>query len=179
MADMNAHMKRIVAYNPLWTKLFSVEAGCLSDRLGPILIGSHHIGSTAIPNLPAKPIIDILLEVETLSLLDAQDSTFASCGYDIRGAYGIEGRRYFNKRPTVEMPGFHVHAYKAGSYQVHRHLAFRNYLRLKPDIATEYADIKRSLSDSKGILTPDYQAAKKPWVDAMSLEALSHFSGEV
>ena len=115
ITDTNTLMKRVVAHSPLWKKFFSAEASALSEKLGPTLMTSHHIGSTAIPSLPAKPIIDILLEVTSVSLLDKKSSTLESRGYDLRGEYGIEGRRYFKKQPVGGVPGFHVHAYEAPS----------------------------------------------------------------
>jgi len=165
-------------HNPNWKDLFDAEARKLHEQLDPILIASHHIGSTAITELPAKPIIDILLEVKAVSLVDAQNHIFESRNYDPRGEYGIAGRRYFSKRLIGEVFGYHIHAYEAGHYQVQRHLAFRDFLRLKPEIVAQYAAIKHSLSDSDGILSPNYQEAKKSWVDIISLKALRHFASE-
>jgi len=169
-------MKRIVPYNPSWSALYLAETKALSEKLGAVLIASHHIGSTAIPDIPAKPVIDILLEVTSVSALDNRADAMASIGYDVRGEYGIPKRRYFSKPATETNLAYHVHAYKAGSYQVQRHLSFRDYLRSKPGIAAEYASIKRNLSDRNGILFADYQASKKDWVDAISLKAMQFYS---
>jgi len=171
-------MKRIVPHNPNWKDLFDAEARTLHEQLGPVLIASHHIGSTAIAELPAKPVIDILLEVQAVFLIDERNSLFESRSYEPRGEYGIAGRRYFSKRSFGETPGYHLHAYEAEHYQIQRHIAFRDFLRLKPEIAAQYATIKHSLSDRDGILAPNYQEAKKSWVDTKSLEALRHFADE-
>jgi GrpB-like predicted nucleotidyltransferase (UPF0157 family) len=171
-------MKRILPRNTSWKDLFEAEVQVLHEQLGPVLIKSHHIGSIAIVELPAKPVIDVLLEVEAVSLIDERNSLFLSRSYEPRGEYGINGRRYFSKRSLGEMPGYHIHAYKAEHFQVQRHLAFRDFLRLKPDIAAQYANIKHKLFDRDGILAPNYQEAKKAWVDKTSLEALRHFADE-
>lgn len=172
-------MKRIVPYNADWNRHFIEETEVLSAKLGMVLVASHHIGSTAIPNLSAKPIIDVLLEVSAVSQLDECTPAMKSLGYEARGEYGVQGRRYFSKRADGPGPGFHVHAYEVGDAQVRRHLAFCEYLKLKSDIASEYASLKQSLSDEDGVLNANYQDAKKPWVEEISQEALRYFSKDL
>lgn len=169
-------MKRIVAHNSDWSHQFEEEAEFLAGFLTGVVTKIHHMGSTSVPNLPAKPIIDILMEVSSLDALDKSAATFATKGYEVRGEYGISGRRYFKKLQPKNRAAIHLHAYLAGTYQVKRHLAFRDYLRLKPNIVEEYIRIKTGLSDHNGTLTDSYQDAKKPFVDRISLEALSYFS---
>ena len=168
-------MKRIVPHDPHWPALFDKEAKVIADVLGRASVGLHHIGSTAIPGLQSKPIIDILVEASSLSALDSCTERLADNGYEARGEYGISGRRYFKKKPNSETIGFHLHAYLAGSYQIRRHLAFRDYLLLKPEIAAQYDALKTELSFPDGRLKPEYQHAKKPFVDGTALKALRHF----
>lgn len=175
---MTLVMKKVVPHNHAWKDLYALESEALSNLLGPILVTSHHIGSTAIPDLLAKPIIDILLEVTSLSQLDKRSSVLETYGYDPRGEYGISGRRYYSKKTVGQTSGYHVHAYEVGHHEVQRHLAFRDYLIEKPKIAAEYAKIKRQLIDKEGVLMHGYQDSKKPWVDAISKEALDHFANE-
>lgn len=169
-------MKRIVPHNPDWVRLFSAEEQLLADVLEEIATGIHHMGSTAIKNIPAKPIIDVLLEASSLDAIDDREKALALIGYVARGEYGIADRRYFKKIATDDAPAFHLHCYLAGSYQINRHLAFRDYLRLKPDIAAEYAHLKTDLTDKDGNLFSTYQAAKAPFVDGIALQAVSYFS---
>jgi GrpB-like predicted nucleotidyltransferase (UPF0157 family) len=88
---------------------------------------------------------------------------------------GSMGRRYFKKQPSGETVGFHLHAYLASSFQIRRHLAFRDYLLVKPEIAAQYAALKAELSFQDGRLKPEYQRAKQPFVDGVALEALRYF----
>jgi len=168
-------MKRIVGHDPNWARHYQDEANALCELLGSAALRIHHMGSTSIPNIPAKPIIDILLEATSLNALDETIARLVTMGYEARGEYGISGRRYFKKNSIAQIPAFHLHCYEASSYEIKRHLAFRDYLRCKPDIAQQYADIKIKLSDENGRLAPEYQMKKKPFVDGIALEALIYF----
>lgn len=168
-------MKRLVPHDPLWAGIYENEARRIADLLGCETCMLHHIGSTAIPNLQAKPIIDILMEAVSLQAVDECTERLEEWGYEARGEYGILGRRYFNKKPTDETVAFHLHAYLAGSFQIRRHLAFRDFLIMKPDIAARYAALKTNLSFADGTLKPEYQKAKQPFVDRVALEALRYF----
>lgn len=105
-------------------------------------VSVHHIGSTSVPGLSAKPIIDILVEVTDINELDAYNLAMVSAGYISRGENGIPGRRYFIKGGGQR--SHQVHAFAIGDLQVLRHLIFRDYLRKNRDIAGEYAEIKHS-----------------------------------
>jgi GrpB-like predicted nucleotidyltransferase (UPF0157 family) len=104
----------------------------------------HHIGSTAVPGLAAKPIIDIVLEVSDLAALDAHNSQMEEIGYKPRGEFGIPGRRYFQKGGDNRT--HHLHAFLRGDPNVVRHIAFRDYLRRHPEVAREYGDLKRRVA---------------------------------
>ena len=171
-------MKRIVEHNADWSRQFDEEANRLAGLLGTAASAIHHMGSTAIPDVPAKPIIDILVEATSLDDLDLRSAELQDNGYEARGEYGIAGRRYFKKPAANNAPGVHLHAYLVGSYEIKRHLAFRDYLRLKPVLAEEYARIKKNLCDENGILAAGYQNAKQPFVDRIALEALQFFAQE-
>ena len=75
-----------------------------------------------------------------------------------------------------EAPGFHIHGYELGNPQIQRHLAFRDYLRIRPDLVLAYARMKRALSDRNGAQVAGYQDLKKPWVDEISIQALKYFA---
>lgn len=168
-------MKRMVQHDPVWAVLYENEARLIAEVMGGAACALHHIGSTAIPGLRSKPVIDVLLEALSLQAVDGCAERLAEWGYEARGEYGISERRYFSKAPTGQTIGFHLHAYLAGSFQIRRHLAFRDYLILKPEIAAQYAALKAELSFQDGRLKPKYQQAKKPFVDRVALEALSYF----
>jgi len=168
-------MKKILSHDPSWTLQFEAEVKLLTSLLGVTCVEIHHMGSTAIANIPAKPIIDILMEVSALEKLDLISTPLVESGYEARGEYGITGRRYFKKRAICKAAPINLHCYKTGSFEIKRHLAFRDYLNLMPHIAQEYAQLKLSLSDDSGVLFPHYKNVKKPFVDSIALEALKYF----
>ncbi len=138
----------MVAYNPLWPVFFNTEQSNLKDKLEGTATAVHHIGSTAVPGLAAKPIIDILVEVTSLEALDALNDKMVSIGYVPLGENGISGRRYFQKGGNERT--HHIHAFAVGDPNITRHLMFRDYLRANQDIADEYADLKlRVAADCK------------------------------
>lgn len=169
-------MKRILPHDPLWSTQYRQAADEIRRLLGRACVRIHHIGSTAIPEIVAKPVIDILLETPDLVLLDQHASTLVRSGFEARGEYGIAGRRYFTRAAQSHRPALHLHCFMADTYEVGKHLAFRDYLRLHPDIAGQYAAIKLELSDADGVLVADYQDRKHPFVDRVTREALEYFN---
>lgn len=134
----------VVPHNPNWTTQFTTEAARIKAALGPNTVAIHHIGSTAIPDILAKPIIDILVEVTDIKTVD-QNTQMPALGYEAKGEFGIKTRRYFQKLTPDGTRTHHVHIYEQGSEHIARHLAFRDYLRTHPDIATEYSSLKATL----------------------------------
>jgi len=134
----------IVAYDPAWPAMFQAERRHLRQALGDSACHIHHIGSTAVAGLAAKPIIDILLEVTGLASLDEDQSAMEEIGYECMGEFGIPGRRYFRK--GGENRSHHIHAFARGDSNIARHLAFRDYLRKHADVAAEYAQLKMRLA---------------------------------
>ena len=137
---------RIVPYDPSWRSTFDTEAARLSRALGDIVAELHHIGSTAIPGIHAKPVIDILLEVTDLASLDARSSAMEPLGYEVMGEFGIPGRRYFRRNDAARTRTHQVHSFAIGSAEAKRHLAFRDYMRAHPDAAREYGALKVRLA---------------------------------
>ncbi|WP_037384658.1 GrpB family protein, partial [Serratia sp. DD3] len=87
----------IVAYDEQWPSLFEAESSLLQITLGKVISRIHHVGSTSVPELAAKPVIDILLEVVSLNELDNLNVEMVRAGYNARGENGISNRRYFTK----------------------------------------------------------------------------------
>jgi len=135
---------RIEPYNEAWPALYESEASRLSSVLGKTLDQIHHIGSTAVPGLGAKPIIDILLEVRSLEKLDLETDRIEHLGYEAMGEFGIKDRRYFRKGGDERT--HHIHAFQSGDPNVVRHIAFRDYLRAHRDVAQEYETLKREVA---------------------------------
>jgi len=135
----------VVPYNPAWPFLFEAEAELLSVIFGAELVHIHHIGSTSIPGLQAKPIIDMLAEVRDIEKIDSLNSDMIAVGYTPKGEYGIPGRRYFFKG-SEEKHSHHLHAFQSGNTEVARHLLFRDYLRSHQQEVRQYASLKVSLA---------------------------------
>lgn len=157
------------SHDPIWPHAFEAEAFEIRKRLSDAAHAIHHIGSTSVLGMIAKPVIDILVEAESLAAIDAASDRMADAGYEVRGEYGIAGRRYFSRNGD---PGFHVHTFEAGTENVIRHLAFRDYLRAKPEVAQAYAALKLSLADASGNLPADYPDRKAAFVAQTERAAL-------
>jgi GrpB-like predicted nucleotidyltransferase (UPF0157 family) len=152
----------VVEYDPSWPARFDDECTLLRRILGDVAISIHHIGSTAVPGLAAKPIIDILLEVAELAHLDAMNPEMVRLGYVPKGEFGISGRRYFPK--GMENRTHQIHAFATGDVGLFRHLAFRDYLRRHPEVALEYGTLKRAIALSCSNDLSRYCDAKDAYV---------------
>lgn len=135
----------VVEYNPKWEDLFNSEKMALQDMLGESVSGIHHIGSTSIKGLAAKPVIDILLEVVSLESIDFLTPAIESMGYEAKGEFGIPGRRYFRK--GIPTSTHHIHAFKSGDANIVRHIAFRDFLKAHPSVLQEYERLKKGLAE--------------------------------
>jgi GrpB-like predicted nucleotidyltransferase (UPF0157 family) len=136
----------VMPYDPRWKDEYASESLDVTRCLGDNVFGIHHIGSTAIPGIHAKPIIDILVEVRDIGAVDACNHLMEDSGYEPMGEFGIRNRRYFRKDNALGVRSHHVHVFQAGDAEVTRHLNFRDYLRATPIVAREYSDLKRSLA---------------------------------
>ncbi len=143
--------------------MFAVEARLLRHTLGATLIEVEHIGSTSVPGLASKPIIDILAVVRRLSELDAHHDALVALGYEPMGEFGIAGRRFFAKGGDVHRT-HHMHAYEPGHAEIAAHLDFRDYLRAHPEQARRYAALKAQLAERHRHDIDAYIAGKGPLV---------------
>ncbi len=134
----------IVDYDERWNESFQVESDKLKTLLSDLLIQTHHIGSTSVTGLAAKPVIDLLLEVTDVSAIDKIQTTITESGYQFWGEYGLAGRRFLTK--GTDPRTHNIHCYDTGNTEVDRHLAFRDYLRTHPGVASEYEDLKKKLA---------------------------------
>ncbi|CAG9295970.1 GrpB family protein [Celerinatantimonas diazotrophica] len=139
---MRSRIIEVVDYRDSWVDAFSQEKTLLQSTLSlDNVMAIHHIGSTSVQGLCAKPIIDILIEVNSLEVLDSESHLMASLGYQAKGEFGIKGRRYFQKGGIQR--SHQVHAFLVGSLEVKRHIAFRDYLIAFPEIASVYGTLKQ------------------------------------
>lgn len=156
----------VLDHDPDWVASFEKEANRIRAALGANLVNIHHIGSTSITHTKAKPVIDMLLEVSSLDELDQQSASLQALNYEAKGEFGIPGRRYFRLDDAAGRRTHQVHSFEAGSKNVIRHLAFRDYMRAHPTIATEYGELKQRLAKEN----PDNMAAYIDGKDAFVKE---------
>ncbi len=136
----------IVPHDPRWREGFEAEAKHVAVALGENAVAIHHIGSTAIPGIHAKLVIDMLAEVRDIAEVDGRGAAIESLGYEVMGEFGIPGRRYFRKDDQERIRTHQVHTFQAGSREAERHLAFRDYMIAHPGDAQRYSELKRKLA---------------------------------
>ncbi|MBH9554285.1 GrpB family protein [Inhella gelatinilytica] len=164
---------QVVAHDPTWADAHARAAEELHTLLGPRLVALHAIGSTAVPGLAAKPILDLLGVVADLADADACNAALASLGYEAMGEYGISGRRYFRRDNAQGERTHHLHVFAEGSPHIRRHLAFRDYLRAHPGIALDYGRLKLRLASLHPSDMPAYIAGKDSFVRTIEAQALA------
>jgi GrpB-like predicted nucleotidyltransferase (UPF0157 family) len=163
---------RVVPHDLAWEEGFEREAAALRSVLGDEALAVHHIGSTSVPGLRAKPTIDVLIEAREIGKLDDLEAEMAEKGYEAWGEYGTPGRRFFTRDLGPERL-CNVHAFEAGSPEVERHLAFRDYLARHPETARAYGDLKKELAESFPEDMEAYMEGKDAFVKRVEREALS------
>ncbi len=165
----------IAPYDPAWPAMAAEHAARLRI-LGPVLVEVHHIGSTSVPGLAAKPIIDLMPLVTSLADLDRAHHRVEALGYGWYGEFGIPGRRYCALSDAAGKRIAQLHFFAADSPQVPRHIAFRDYLRAHPEIARAYEQEKRRARDLHPDNTHAYTDEKAAWVRATEAKAVAWFT---
>lgn len=164
---------RLVPHDPQWAEKVRAEARALAAALGPNLLTVHHIGSTAIPGIVAKPVLDLMPVVASLAALDLQREAMERLGYRWRGEGGLAGRRYCTRSdPATGRRLIQAHAYEGGSFEITRHLAFRDYLRGHPDVAAAYEREKMRCRDLCPQDKSAYSDCKSDWIGRIEADAL-------
>lgn len=164
-------MIEIVDYDPNWPATFAA----LRDRIGGALPGLarrvEHVGSTAVPGLAGKPIVDLTVVLDTLDDLPAVIDQLAPLGYRHEGDLGIAGRHAFASPP--DDPAHHLYVCAADNRNLAEALAFRDYLRTHPDTAHAYAELKRFLAERFVDDRAGYTDAKSAFITRVVASALT------
>lgn len=160
---------RLTEHNENWVRMFAEEAQLLRGLFGDQIIRFEHFGSTSVPGLRAKPVIDMMCIVKDIEKIDEFDEQMNSLGYDVAGEWGIPGRRLFRK--GGENRTHHIHVYQSDNPEIERHLIFRDYLRTHPEEVERYGKLKEELARRYDD-TSLYSKAKKPFVQEMEQRAL-------
>jgi GrpB-like predicted nucleotidyltransferase (UPF0157 family) len=166
----------LVDHDPGWAGVAAAHAAKLSV-LGDLVLAIHHIGSTSVPGLVAKPIIDLLPVVSSIAALDEQLWKVEALGYRLYGEYGLPGRRFCalhgeNTRLV------HLHFFEQGSDQIFHNLAFRDYIRSHPEAAAAYVAEKQRARALHPDNSHGYTAEKGAFVQDMSKRAHAWFADQ-
>jgi GrpB-like predicted nucleotidyltransferase (UPF0157 family) len=159
---------RVVPYDARWPALFDAEAARLREALAPLAVRIEHTGSTAVPGLAAKPILDILMGYESPETLPRVIAALVGAGYVHRGESGIPGREFFRRG---EPRSWHIHLARVGSEFWREHLAFRDQLRGNPALRDAYATLKLDLARQYPMDREAYIEGKTAFVRASIAQA--------
>lgn len=170
-AAVNSKSVNLLPHDPSWAMEFLNESNAVARALGGSIQAIHHIGSTAIPGIHAKPVIDMLGVAPDLPHLDAFSPSLEHLGYEVLGEFGIPGRRYFRKNNARGIRTHHLHIYQDGSPQIARHLAFRDYLAANPSDASDYQALKLSLAADFANDSRRYTRGKERLISEIDIRA--------
>jgi GrpB-like predicted nucleotidyltransferase (UPF0157 family) len=149
----------LVDHDPSWADLYEQEAARLRRVFDGGLMGIEHIGSTSVPGLSAKPIVDVLVGLKPLELTDEQLAAMGELGYLFLGEHGLPGRLFFRKNPRTH----HVHVVEHGGEHWDRQLTFRDALRADEEERKLYDAFKRRLA-AEGHPREVYTELKTPFI---------------
>ncbi len=176
MADFNQNESfELSAYDPNWPILFQQEADQIAEVMGDDALEIEHIGSTSVPGLSAKPIIDVLLVVEELGPVDSYEKRLEPLGYH---AYAHID---FNKAEHLflwkgEPRTHHLHIVEYATWEHQRHIIFRDYLRRHPEVARQYEAVKRELAVAFQAKRPAYTKGKTAFIKSIVAYALEEIA---
>ncbi len=161
----------IVDYDPQWPILYEEEKGRILEAIGRVIVAIEHVGSTAVPGLGAKPIIDIMVGVGHLADAERCIEPLQAIGYGYVPEHEVSmpQRRYFQKGPPDAHR--HLHMVELASEFWQRHLLFRDFLRDHPQVAQEYDRLKRELAARYGSDRAGYTEAKTSFIRSVEARA--------
>ena len=149
-------------YDPEWPRLFSKIERELREQVGALALAIEHVGSTSVPGLAAKPIIDIELVIASAYQFPSVKERLENLGYIHRGPCGVPDREVF--RCVIDLPPHHLYVCETGARPLREHLSFRDALRQSPPLAAEYAALKRSLAEQYRNDRDAYTEAKTSFI---------------
>jgi GrpB-like predicted nucleotidyltransferase (UPF0157 family) len=158
-------------YDASWPEVFANLAARVKAALGSLVVAVEHVGSTSVPGLAAKPVIDLDIILRSRADLQETIRLLALIGYHHEGDLGIAGREAF--RSPAGPPRHHVYVLAAGANELRRHLAFRDALRANNELRDRYAELKRSLAERYGNDRQSYTDAKSAFIASVCAEPLN------
>jgi len=173
---MTDSLEYLSNYNPLWPQWFELIETYLRERVSGFL-SIEHVGSTSVPGMTAKPIIDIDIVVE-VGTMSAMIAALSEAGYTHRGDQGVVGREAFKQvgELAAALPAHHLYACEANAFEHRKHISFREYLKAFPKEAETLSNLKRRLAWEDRVSRADYIAAKSQTVQEISGRALEWYT---
>jgi GrpB-like predicted nucleotidyltransferase (UPF0157 family) len=160
---------RVVNYDPTWPDMFRQEAATIRHALGARALRIEHVGSTAVPDLPAKPVIDMILVVADSTEEAAYVGPLEKAGYQLRIR---ESDWYEHRMLTGRSEYLNLHVFSAGCPEIERMLMFRDWLRANKSDRELYAQSKRMLAEQNWKYTQNYADAKTAVINEIMSRAL-------
>lgn len=159
---------KITAYDPAWPQRYEADKVLLASAFGDELLAMHHVGSTAVPQLAAKPEIDVLIEVSEHRNEAARDAVLLTLGY-VRGSDLSEGHHFY-RRNVGEIRTHKIHICRRGHHSLIQMLTFRDLLRSDASLRQRYQDLKIELETTNIGGMAEYLEKKGPFIIAALLE---------
>lgn len=160
----------IADYEPNWPVQFEEIKAQVAERLGGLAVTVEHIGSTSVPGLAAKPIIDMVVVVRSKDDVSEGIRLLATLGYEHEGDLGVEGREAFSI--PSDTPEHHLYLSASDARELKRHVAFRERLRRDSRARQDYEQLKRKLAATPDIDRTNYSLAKTEFVEGILVEEL-------
>ncbi len=154
----------LVPYDPLWVKQFDSLAEQMKTACGDKLVAIHHIGSTSVPGLAAKPLIDMLPELRRHDEGPSLAPLLEPLGFIYFGSYGIEGRHFFRRKDSLSV---NVHMFETGHIEIERHIAFRDALQADDQLRSAYQHLKEELAERFPNDVESYALSKSDFVEGV------------
>jgi len=154
---------KLSPYNAEWPKIFEKEGTLLSSTLGDLVIDIQHIGSTSIPGMAAKPIIDMMAAIPDFQNIEEYVQPLKNLGYEDRGQQGVPDRHIFVKGDEARRT-HHLNLTEMDSSFWKEHILFLDYLRAHKEAVDEYAKLKTDLAKSFPDDRNSYTSAKAEFV---------------
>ena len=172
-------MVLVAEHNPEWPSWFRRISEVIAQALGRAFLTIEHVGSTAVPGMTAKPIIDIVVVIDS-GMFQTVKALLEELGYQHQGDLGIQGREAFrldNPDLSARLPSHHLYVCPRESEELVRQIAFRDYLRANPDWASRLSALKRSLCEQHGDDREAYMDGKSAMVEEITSLALQESRG--
>lgn len=166
----------IVPYDDNWNKRFTEIKDVLKNIFSGVYLGIYHIGSTSIPGMPAKPIIDVMVTFDDINTVDRLSYRMMEANYISKGENGIADRRYFQK---LAVDGInhteHIHCFAKDNPLVKDHLLFRDYLLIDKDAFNRYRNVKLEAAKLFPFDPVKYTKFKSDCIESIMIKAKAHF----